>query len=107
MNLKTVLIETNGKKSIVFYTSFAQMQKAVGGYIEAIPFDIGTAYLNEEGIAKKLPVNPTATRLCKQFNVGLAISDQIRGNMIILGSPDSKGSETDIPESLLKKLEVS
>lgn len=101
MNLKTVLIETNGKKSIVYYTSFAQMQKAVGGYIEAIKFDVGTAYINEEGIAKKLPVNPTATRLCKQFNVNVAIRGQIRGNMIILGNPNSKGYETDIPDSLL------
>lgn len=59
----------------------AQLQKAVGGYIETVPYftnfthggvkyQRGKAFANEEGLLKGLPFNNTATnawRNCPQF----------------------------------------
>lgn len=48
----------NGKK-----LTLAEMQKAVGGYIERLSIPGGELYVDEDGIAKELPLNARASQL--------------------------------------------
>lgn len=48
-----------------------QLQRAVGGYIEAIPNRVGAVvYANEEGRMEKQPVNPYASAVLGLMLVG-------------------------------------
>lgn len=68
-----------------------QMQAAVGGYIETVPYFTaycnhkrGQCYANEDGILKGLPVNTKATELWRQ-NVeryGATLRQLLHGNVI-------------------------
>ena len=103
--LKTALIKQTGEVSIRTFTSFKQMQQAVGGFIQAFAFgEKATAFVNEDGIAMKLLPNAMATVLCKHFDVGVAIDDHIKGNMIVIGNADAEGNETNIPDPILEEI---
>jgi hypothetical protein len=56
-------VDLKGKK-----VTLAQLQEAVGGYIEAIPGTRGRAYANEEGLLRNLPPNGAASY---RFNMRL------------------------------------
>lgn len=55
----------NGKKF-----ALEELQKFVGGYIEAVPYANPVAYCNEEGRLNGLPTNVCASRRFKQELVG-------------------------------------
>lgn len=85
------------------------MQKAVGGYIEAINFDDCTMFVNEEGIDLDLPVNPLASRFAKQrlTRIGRVLLTEdgwVLGTAIILGLVDANGDETDVPDHVVAEL---
>lgn len=71
------------------YFTLAQLQEAVGGYIEAVPGSRNRAYCNEEGRLRGLPVNQQASQ---QFNQLLV------GNVIVLehGDKDGPDDESDL-----------
>lgn len=78
---------------------FAAMQKAVGGYIEAVPArPEGTLLVNEEGRLMRLPINSAATRLAGQFIVGPAI---------LTGPDDGSGEFTDVTDDQKVWLKVA
>lgn len=86
------------------------LQKAVGGYIEFLGLYrgddddcVGTAYVDEDGIAKGLPHNERATKLCDHFKVGLQQGDYIKGPMVILGPGDDDGNSTSIREDVQRE----
>lgn len=61
-------IRTNGSSAEVDLVNgtLAEMQKAVGGYIEFLRFRDGSAIMaNEEGLLVGLPFNATATALAR------------------------------------------
>lgn len=68
--------------------SYEQLSKAVGGYIENIPYFTrygdykrGMAYANEEGIIHRLPMNHKATRAW-QDSVTFPLSQGLAGDVI-------------------------
>jgi hypothetical protein len=73
-----------------------------GGWLEGLRLsDDAFAYVDEEGIMKGLPYNAVATELCTRLKTGLQQGDFIKGTMIVVGTPDENGDETDCPDYLL------
>jgi len=73
----------------------ALLQKAVGGYIEAVTVteDGHTLYLNDEGKMNGLPMNETATRMTRGI---LSPDDLIMGDAILVGPVDHEGESTTV-----------
>jgi hypothetical protein len=71
------------------------MQRAVGGYIEALPIPLDPPLIlwaNEDGLALHLPINSWAT---------MFVGDTIVGTVILTGGPDGLGGVRSIPEMWL------
>jgi hypothetical protein len=104
--MKAIAIEANGDVKRVDLPDYDALNKAVGGYIEAINFgDTGhNCYVNENGIALGLPYNPLATALCFKHNVGLMPGDYIKGTMVVVGPVDDDGNDTDVQDELAEQL---
>lgn len=71
--------------------SLEQMQSAVGGYIETVPYfnaycnlKRGYCYADEEGLLKRKPVNTKATELWRQNaeRYGLTLTQNLVGDVI-------------------------
>jgi hypothetical protein len=80
--------------------SLADLQSAVGGYIEAIRLqsdDLSAVlWVNEEGKLRGLPVNVKATRLARLYgNIG---EDTIVGAVAVSGPEDEDGEITGLPD---------
>ena len=98
--------ETSQPLQIRQFTHLEDYQAAVGGWIEAvgIPSLGATIFVNENGLAERLPFNARATFLW-WYNVPAARQKAILvGDACIVGWPDAEGESTDLPsevESLL------
>jgi hypothetical protein len=66
-----LLIKTNGTQNPNYEAeTLAQMQKAVGGFIEPIYINDKVILVNEEGLIMNLEYNETASEMCGQALVG-------------------------------------
>jgi len=75
------------------------LQRAVRGYIEAVPHDGPfTAYCNEEGKLDGLPPNIPATRF-----LGLT-HDILVGPVVLIGPPNDEGEDTALPADVRMRL---
>lgn len=104
---KAIVIEADGTMAVTTVNDLADLQQAVGGYIEGIYLgDTGQfAYVNEDGIALDLPRNSVATDLCYAHRVGLLPGDYIKGTMVIVGPADADGNDTDVSDDLIAELQ--
>jgi len=69
-----LVILTDGTTSEVPYTTFAEVQAIVGGYVEVVRIDGGrVALANEDGGPLGLPPNPEATRRTGRPLVGTVV----------------------------------
>lgn len=75
--------------------NYDTISAAVGGWIEGVPLEGVTAYVNEEGKINGLPTNKIATLLAHQSNA-IFPNDYIVGNMIVMGPIDDEGEETSL-----------
>lgn len=83
-------------------------QVAVDGWIEAVdvPAFGVTIYVNEEGLIRRLPFNPRASFLW-WYHVPGAHHAMLVGDVIIVGTPDENGDNTDAPEEIVDLLTVA
>ena len=90
---KAIIIHTNGEKEVVTFTDetcYKVISGAVGGYVERV-FLSDECYMwcNEDGIAKGLPLNTTASAIYAQtFKVG----NPVLGNVVLTGADDDEGN---------------
>lgn len=80
--------------------TLGELQRILGGYIEALPFPYtkdATVYINEEGKFTKQP-NPMASAL---MAVNLMPNDAIYGPMLICGFDEVAGRTTSVPDDLI------
>jgi hypothetical protein len=71
---------------------FEDFRSWVGGDVACLPFtDTTVAYVNEDGLALGLPRNELATKLCFDYQIGLARDDYIKGAMVVVGCKDESG----------------
>ncbi len=85
----------------------ADLQKTVGGYIEAVSPAEGdwVLYCNEEGKLQGLPVNRLATTFINELMPGFAQRDVLVGTVVFVGSTPSGGSK-DVPADIVRRFEA-
>jgi hypothetical protein len=91
------------RRIIVAEDGLADLQAAVGGSIEAVPYhahDGITTYINESG---KFECEPN-TRATQLLGPGLFAGDYIAGNLVVCGFDPSTGENLDCPEWLETRL---
>lgn len=109
--LKAIVIEPGCDPEVVeMDTSLKSMQKAVGGWLEAVyGYDddgdmVAAFFCNEEGKLLGLPVNVAATHLWHGMSQ-YAISDMLCGPVVVLGPPDENGDETSVPDFVVDMIQ--
>ena len=101
--VKGVLIFPDGTYEEKVFKQLSDYQSAVDGLIEPVRLfdgkgnDYATGYVNEEGLLQSLPLNTTASAL----SMLLGNNPMLVGNMIIVGTCDDEGYDTNINETLL------
>lgn len=83
--------------------TYDDINSAVGGWIEGVPLEGVTAYVNEEGKLQGLPVNMIATLLAHEDSAIMS-EDYIAGNMIVFGPLDDEGEITSLPSDFIPGL---
>ncbi len=86
-------------------TNLVELQRAVGGYIEAIRLrDDLIMYVNEEGGLMGLPLNPAAQGLLTTMGVRVrTMGPMLQGDVVLVGddgSPETVGAPDDIYNAL-------
>jgi len=79
----------------------ADLNRAVGGYIEAVPHDAPehlTAYCNEYGKIEGQDPNPTATAFLRVRH------DVLAGRVVLIGGPDAAGEDEPLPAEVRMRL---
>jgi hypothetical protein len=101
MSISALLIPTDDalpiRRIIVGKDGLADLQAAVGGSIEAVPYYAHegiTTYINESGKFECEP-NRRATQL---LGPGLFAGDYIAGNLVVCGFDPDTGEDLDCPE---------
>lgn len=99
--IKALEVTTEGKVKIINLlpdTQLEQVQKAVGGLIQAIRLDDDlTMWLNEEGKILKLPHNSFAQHLWdKKFGEH---TDYLVGNIVLTGGADDEGETISLSDT--------
>lgn len=79
------------------------ISKCVGGWIEGVPIEGVTAYINEEGKNLRLPNNKIANILAHEDGV-LHPHDYLCGDMIVFGPLDEDGDVTSLPAHFIPSL---
>jgi len=97
--MKAVIVKTSGEVFEVNAEGLSEIQRAVGGYIEAIEAgNIGSGFVNEEGKLKGLRDNVIATAVWHRANKLTKFSDYLVGDVLFCGLPDDEGNSQDITE---------
>lgn len=101
--VKGVVLFTDGTHEERTFKQLKDYQDAVGGLIEIVKLydaqgkDLATAYVNEEGLLLNLPLNGFGGAL--SFMLGN--NPMLFGNMVVVGTDDGEGYDTDIDPMLL------
>lgn len=102
---KAVIIRTDGTTETIDLSTdeLAQLQGAVGGWVEAIDLnDSLTMWVNEEGKLTGLPHNPGAQRYWDSaFGPG---TDFIVGNAVLTGGIDGEGDTIGLDDATVQAL---
>lgn len=105
---QAVIIRTDGTTEVVDFSqdSLAVLQKAVGGWVQAIDLNSNlTLWLNEEGKLESLPHNPHAQYF---FDMRFGPdADYIVGDAIFTGGVDENGDTLGLDEDTVKSLLAS
>jgi len=97
--MKAVIVKTSGEIIEVQAEGLKEIQRAVGGYIEAIEAgNIGSGFVNEEGKLKGLRDNIIATAVWHRANKLTKFNDYLVGDVLFCGIPDDEGNSQDITE---------
>lgn len=101
--VKGVVIRPDCTYEELVLKELVDYQKAIDGFIEAVRLynydgeEIACAYVDEEGLLKKLSLNPLGSAISFLFGN----HPYVMGSMVIVGKSDEEGYDTDIPEFIL------
>ena len=102
--MKALVIKANGEAEVVDQEwSYEQINKTVGGYIEAINFGKNKyfAYANEEAKILELPVNEFVTDMWYNSGQVVLLGDYISGDIVFFGGIDEDGDNEGIEQSFI------
>ena len=81
-----IKITTDNTMTIQDFDGLDDLQDAVGGYIEMVRINEGTNLIvNEEGLMKDLPRNPTAESLCRESSCWTSNISTLLGDVVVVG----------------------
>tara|TARA_Y100000310_G_C20581682_1_gene763324 strand:+ start:960 stop:1346 length:387 start_codon:yes stop_codon:yes gene_type:complete len=81
-----IKITTDNTMTIQDFDGLDDLQDAVGGYIEMVRINEGTNLIvNEEGLMKDLPRNPTAESLCRESSCWTSNISILLGDVVVVG----------------------
>ena len=106
--IQAAVIHTSGYLESIVIESLEDMQKAVGGLIEAYPMQYAMlaeplaphtgkfeVYINEEGLLDRLPLNLPAS---------LSMGILVHGDVLVTGPIDDEGETTTLPTEVWHEL---
>lgn len=96
-SVKGVVLYPDGTYTEQVFNNITDYNNAVGGYIEILHLKGASAYINENGKSLDLELNDQAT-LVALLSGCISYWDNIKGNMIILGTDNGEGYDTDISD---------
>ena len=97
--IRVLTVDTEGTaQHIEIGNDFRSFQAVVGGYIEGVYGNVGTIYVNEEGLLKDLPFNPFATEFANRI---LDANVRLFGTALIVGPVDDEGNDTHVRPSVV------
>ena len=105
--IKGVIIKPDCSYEEVMFKHLTDYQQGVDGFIEAVRLynyngeEVACAYVDEDGLNKKLPLNPLGSAISFLFGN----TPYLAGNVIVVGKSDEDGFDTDIPSYLLTLVE--
>jgi hypothetical protein len=79
-------------------------QGIVGGWIQGIGGDGWSAYVNEEGKLMGQSVNVAANNILAALGWVGAGRDFVVGPVVIVGPPNAKHDDTDLPDDILARI---
>jgi len=92
--IKAVIVDPDGTvRATEIEESLGSYQAVVGGYIEGVFGNVATIYVNEEGLLRDLPFNPSATLFAHRILGHLGM--RLFGTALIVGPPN-EGSDTPV-----------
>lgn len=102
---ESIVIEPDGSVRRQKIATYEQLNKTLGGYIEAAPTDGSlTLWVNEEGKVKGLPDNPKAQELWRLVDgYGCTSTDWLAGTVVVQGPANDEGDTTDCPKWVMDK----
>lgn len=112
--MKAMLMPVDGKPELVDLddsSQLAELQKFVGGYIEALTFRVqgreAVGWLNEEGKIQEppLPYNQRATILARTYEA-IMDGDYVAGPLIVTGFNPNNGENEDVPAWMIEHVEA-
>jgi Domain of unknown function (DUF3846) len=92
--IRAVIVDPDGTiRATEIEASLGSYQAVVGGYIEGVFGNVATIYVNEEGLLRSLPINPSATLFATRIlgHAGM----RLFGTALIVGPP-SEGDDTPV-----------
>ena len=93
-SIKSVIVDPEGTFRVAeIENSLGSFQAVVGGYIEGVFGNVGTMYVNEEGLLRNLPLNPLATVFAQRI---LGAGVVLHGTALIVGPGDGEGNDTHV-----------
>jgi hypothetical protein len=103
-----IWIQTSGKVEDVEINGLEDMQKCVGGLIEALSIDemkhSVSVYINEEGLINELPINMPACLWLLRNDKWPAFTNPIHGDVLVMGCIDDEGETLSVPENVRKEI---
>lgn len=108
---RAILVYPDGRITVEqrFALSLESLQRAVGGYIEAVTDQSGswTMYVNEEGKVIGLPVNRSATALATAAGWRGMPGDVLVGPVVFVGPVGEDGEHRSVPAWLADLVEMT
>lgn len=102
--VKALVIPADGPVTVTNLDGYDGLKAVIQGWLEAIPWGpTATAYLDEDGKSKFLPVNARASALA-HANGYIWDWDDIVGPLVIVGPADAAGDDTDVPATLAEEI---
>lgn len=105
--MKALVVKTDGTYEVIDQEwNYDQINKAVGGWIEAVYFPgyKAEAYINEEGKILGLPENVVATNVWYNSGAKVLLGDYLAGDVVIFGEVDEEGNNTEVPLEIVAEI---
>lgn len=102
--VKALVIGTDSRGSVVEVPDgdlerLSALQRAVGGFIEAVGDARCVVYVNTDGKSERMAVNPGATWLVNVLQPDFALFDVIAGPAVVLGRDGPE--DCDVPDDIV------